>query len=351
MKLVHYDLFAGIGGFSLALDTIFHEQKNEHIFCEWEEFPTAILKKHWPDGTYYGDIADLIADTNDTRSRTPENEDNQNGTQSDIERKGQSLHRTGRHDSVILTGGFPCQPFSQAGRRAGTSDDRYKWPDMFSVIRNVRPDWIIAENVRGLVTWNDGMVLETVCADLESEGYEVQPFIIPAVAIGAPHRRDRVWIIANTLNGRQRREEQGSPQPQDSLPQEHRKEDSTPREFERADSNREAIQLTPNPRQQHGQSGNSERVEANQTIGTTSSTHHERQGKYDWSTDWREVALATCHDGVDDGLSRKLDGATLRGKVVNEISANQHRKERLKACGNAIVPQVAMEIFKAIKNI
>lgn len=160
---------------------------------------------------------------------------------------------------------------------------------MFAVIKNVRPDWVIAENVRGLVTWNDGMVLETVCADLESKGYEVQPLIIPAVAVGAPHRRDRVWIIAN--NRRERWNDRGN----------------------------ESVRPTrKKPKQQDCSNGSST-----------------------WNQDWREVAFATCHDGVDDGLPRWMDGTT--------ISAAKHRKERLKACGNAIVPQVAMEIFKSLR--
>lgn len=97
----------------------------------------------------------------------------------------------------LLTGGFPCQPFSQAGRRRGTADDRYLWPEMLRVIQLTKPTWIIGENVGGFVTWNEGMVLEQVCLDLESENYEVQTFVIPAVSVNAPHRRDRVWIVAN----------------------------------------------------------------------------------------------------------------------------------------------------------
>ena len=198
---------------------------------------------------------------------------------------------------TILTGGFPCQPFSQAGRRKGTSDDRYKWPEMFEVIKNIRPDWVVAENVRGLASWNDGMVLETVCTDLENQDYEVRPYIIPACSVGAPHKRERIWIVANLrcTNEQQRSE-------------------------------------TVRPKRILSES------EDSKCFG----------GK--WDRDWREVALATCYDGVDDGLPRKLDGATYRGKTTNHISSAQHRKERLKACGNAIVPQVAMQIFKAIKE-
>lgn len=286
LLIKHYDLFAGIGGFSYALDTIFYEQKNEHIFCEWEAFPTAVLKKHWPEATYYGDIADLVADT-DSQRREGERKQNEGRR-----RLPSGAVSDQKQEMVILTGGFPCQPFSHAGRRKGTADDRYKWPEMFAVIRNVKPDWVIAENVRGLTTWNDGMVLETVCADLESEGYEVRPYIIPACSVGAPHRRERVWIVA--YNGRKRWQQRRESKPK------------------------------------------------------WSSGNDKRQG---WATsDWREVALATCHDGVDDGLPRKLDGATYRGKRTDWISAAQHRKERLKACGNAIVPQVAMEIFQSIKS-
>lgn len=289
MNVTHYDLFAGIGGFSYALDTIFKEHEINHIFCEWEAFPTAVLKKHWPDATYYGDIADLVADTR----------------RAGLEEAGseQQAAGSGRGNITMLTGGFPCQPFSHAGRRQGTADDRYQWPNMFEVIRNVRPDWIIAENVRGLATWNEGMVLETVCADLESEGYEVQPLIIPAVAIGAPHKRDRVWIVANR-HSRQKHTEHQRPS----------------RLSEQQGSALEAGPETPRPADRQSSD--------NYNGGRT------------WSADWREVALTTCHDGVDDGLPRWMDGAT--------ISAAKHRQERLKACGNAIVPQVAMEIFSAI---
>ena len=198
MNITHYDLFAGIGGFSLALEEVFNEAKINHIFCEWAEFPAAALKKHWPDGIFYGDIAGLVADTDSQRHKS---------SVAETEAEGRSNLCSGaRGDEnetlTILTGGFPCQPFSHAGRRKGTADDRYQWPNMFRVIQNVKPDWVIAENVRGLVTWNDGMVLEQVCVDLESEGYEVQPFIIPACAVNAPHRRDRIWIIANCANSR-----------------------------------------------------------------------------------------------------------------------------------------------------
>ena len=339
--LFHYDLFAGIGGFSLALDTIFYEQEIEHIFCEWEAFPTAVLKKHWPDATYYGDIADLVADTERTR-RQRELRDTK-GQHRLCDRSGED------QDITILTGGFPCQPFSHAGRRKGTSDDRYKWPEMFRVIQNVRPDWVIAENVRGLVTWNEGMVLETVCADLESEGYEVQPIIIPAVAIGAPHRRDRVWIIAHATSKRRNNGEYNREERQILHNQNRDAKENKPERSGRKCGLGKIGADVANPRQQLREQRSGEGVEADTTIRATSSETNQREHQYTWADDWREVAFATCHDGVDDGLPRQMDGATLRGKRTDSISSSKHRKERLKSCGNAIVPQVAMEIFRAIK--
>jgi DNA (cytosine-5)-methyltransferase 1 len=321
----HYDLFAGIGGFSLALDTIFNDHEIKHIFCEWEAFPTAVLKKHWPDGTYYGDIADLVANTDSTRRSGFSGED-----QGRLRQFGGAVQDE-EQSMVILTGGFPCQPFSVAGRREGTADDRYKWPDMFAVIQNVQPDWVIAENVAGLnsmVQYSSGLemegkeylteqdariacekshkegqglrtgtgVLGTVVGDLEREGYSIQTFIIPAVAIGAPHRRDRVWIVAHATHADDRGDTRKLPSEDEQQTSERQKERST-----------------------------------------KPSCAGDRQ----WLQDWREVAFATCYDGVDDGIPRRMDGVT--------ISASRHRKDRLKACGNAIVPQVAMEIFKAIK--
>lgn len=305
MNITHYDLFAGIGGFSLALEEVFNEAKINHIFCEWEHFPSAVLKKHWPNGKFYGDIADLIADTNSQRYKS-------SVAESETERRSNLRSRARRDENetlTILTGGFPCQPFSHAGRRKGTADDRYQWPNMFRVIQNVKPDWIIAENVRGLVTWNDGMVLEQVCADLESEGYEVQPFIIPACAVNAPHRRDRVWIIAHRANSRVKGLQKREINPDDA---------ADARCIGRKKRSSEDIQ--------------------------PESKKPERQNSYysGWERDWREVAASTCNARMDDGLSREVDGIS--------YSFAKWRNESIKAYGNAIVPQVAMEIFRAIKR-
>ena len=152
------DLFSGIGGFSLAaswtgaIETI--------AFCEIEPFCQKVLKKHWPDVPIFSDIKELRGDD------------------------------VGTVD--ILTGGFPCQPFSCAGKQRGKADDRYLWPEMVRIIQETKPTWIISENVVGLVN----LALEDCFLDLEGEGYEVQTFIIPACSLDFPHRRNRVWIVA-----------------------------------------------------------------------------------------------------------------------------------------------------------
>lgn len=157
------DLFSGIGGFSLAAS--WTGQIETVAFCEIEPYCQKVLKKHWPDVPIHDDI------------RTLRGED------------------VGSVD--IVCGGFPCQPFSVAGKRRGKEDDRYLWPEMFRVIQETKPTWVIGENVANFVN----MALEDCVLDLEGEGYEVQPFIIPACAIGAPHRRDRVWIVAWNSTG------------------------------------------------------------------------------------------------------------------------------------------------------
>lgn len=322
--ITHYDLFAGIGGFSLALEEVFTDETIRHIFCEWEQFPTAVLKQHWPDGEYWGDIADLVAHT-----KKPGLE----GRRSVQEPPG----RPGSPYSFrIVTGGFPCQPFSAAGKRKGTDDHRYKWPEMFRVVQLTRPQWVIAENVRGLTNWSDGMVLEQVCADLESEGYEVQPFIIPAVAVGAPHRRDRVWIIAHRSN--ERRDDRGyNRQERQVLPDTQRDASQSESERQGRVSGAGSISEAPaDTRPQRRQQGVSEGVRPE----GQESKRPDREYP-DWSRDWREVAFATCNDAMDDGLPRLVDGVS--------YSRAKWRKDSLRAYGNAIVPQVAIEIFKAIK--
>lgn len=161
--MTHGSLFSGIGGFDLAAQWAGWE----NVFaCEIDPFCQKVLKYHFPNSTLYENI------------RT---------TDFTIWR--------GRID--VLSGGFPCQPFSTAGKRKGTEDDRYLWPEMLRAIREISPRWVVGENVLGIVNWNGGMVFEQVCADLEIEGYEVQPYVLPACGVGAPHQRNLVWFVAH----------------------------------------------------------------------------------------------------------------------------------------------------------
>jgi DNA (cytosine-5)-methyltransferase 1 len=165
----HGSLFSGIGGFDLASewmgwDNVFH--------CEWMEFPRKVLEYYWPDADSHIDIC-----------------------KTDFKKYANTID--------ILTGGFPCQPFSMAGKRKGTDDERYLWGEMLRAIQEIKPKYVIAENVFGITNIDGGLVFEQVCLDLEAEGYEVQPFIICAAAKNAPHRRDRCWFIAeNTMFSR-----------------------------------------------------------------------------------------------------------------------------------------------------
>ena len=158
----HGSLFSGIGGFDLAAEWMGWE----NIFhCEWNPFGQKVLSYYWPKAISYHDI-----------------------TKTDF-----TIHR-GQID--ILTGGFPCQPYSLAGKRKGKEDDRHLWPEMLRAIREIQPRWVVGENVFGLVNWNDGLVFHEVQTDLEAEGYEVFPYVLPAVSVNAPHRRDRIWFVA-----------------------------------------------------------------------------------------------------------------------------------------------------------
>lgn len=161
-KLTHLSLFSGIGGLDLAAEMAGFRTVGQ---CEWADYPTKVLEKHWPDVPRWRDIRTL------TGERFYEN--------------------TGMRTVDAISGGFPCQPFSVAGKRRGKEDDRYLWPEMLRVISELRPTWVIGENVAGIVN----MALDQVCADLENEGYTVQALIIPACAVDAPHRRDRCAII------------------------------------------------------------------------------------------------------------------------------------------------------------
>jgi len=265
----HLDLFSGIGGFALAAQEVWGDEYECVGFVEIDKYCQALLKRRFPNVKIWGDIRTVTADA----------ESGQPGVKAEQEGR----KNIGGSCCDLITGGFPCQPFSQAGKRRGTEDNRFLWPEMLRVIKDFKPRWVLAENVRGILNIEGGMVFEQVLSDLEAIGYEVQAFIIPACAVNAPHRRDRVWIVGHT------------------------KRINAQRMWEKQD----------------GQ-------EQNRLCG--------RENKV-WRKNWLEIATKLC--GVDDGFPTELDGL--------KLSKSRHRIERLKALGNAIVPQVAVEIMRGIK--
>ena len=167
----HVDLFSGLGGFALAASWAGFETR---AFCEIDPFCQKVLRKNFGDVPCFGDIRTVTAE---------------------------SLRGRGIERVDLLTGGFPCQPFSVAGKQDGKADDRYLWPEMRRVIHETRPTWVVGENVTGILD----LALDTVLSELEAEGYEVEAVIIPACAVNAPHQRDRVWILAHTASKSSRR--------------------------------------------------------------------------------------------------------------------------------------------------
>jgi DNA-cytosine methyltransferase len=167
----HGSLFSGIGGFDLAAEWAGWENR---FYCELDPFCRKVLSHYWPLAKQYENIK-----TTDFK------------------------RWAGKID--VLSGGFPCQPYSTAGQRKGKNDERHLWPEMLRAVREIKPSWVVGENVRGLLSWNEGVVFDEVQTDLEGEGYQVVPFLLPACGINAPHQRYRVWFVAHAKGNRNNR--------------------------------------------------------------------------------------------------------------------------------------------------
>jgi len=378
----HGSLFSGIGGFDLAAEWMGWE----NVFhCECNSFGQKVLKHYWPQAESFNDI-----------------------TKTDFTKYANRID--------VLTGGFPCQPYSMAGKRKGKEDDRHLWPEMLRAIREIQPGWVVGENVFGLINWSGGLVFHEVQADLEAAGYEVWPYVLPACAKNAPHRRDRVWFVAHLTNPDSNGQQRGNgkyekhtgeggeyaqrnisqggeygltPDPTGELqqgyePGKYTTEGRQVLQQENGDANsKQSGTMGENgftPDTDNTGSGNELRTDGNgetenkgrggqpqpeswqdgndgistDTNGTTykTRTHGTILEQQNWEkangfinvecrNKWQNFPTQSPVCGGNDGLPRKLDGITF----------SKWRNESIKAYGNAIVPQVAFEIFKAIESV
>ena len=286
MKLKLLDLFSGIGGFSLGLEsTGFFETI---AFVEKDKFCQKVLKKNFNNIPIESEVRNVKGD---------------------------------RYAADIVCGGFPCQPFSVAGKRKGTDDDRYLWDETIRIVRECKPRWFIGENVEGIINIQEGVVLRQVCDDLEKEGFEVQCLVIPASGIGAWHQRKRVWIIAHSNSNRDRHEITGSNGEEKEIQREHRKKNSTTWKFIRTDTNEDVPNTNSKGSQGYGVSTN---METKQRQVSSKNSIEEQQT-------WWEAQSSLCRNV--NGISYELD---------------KDRANRIKSLGNSIVPLIARELGLAI---
>jgi DNA (cytosine-5)-methyltransferase 1 len=351
--MMHISLFSGIGGFELAAEWA---GWRNIASCEINEFGRKVLEHYWPDAYHHDDIHTFTYERlNDELTR----------------RYGAGW----RSDDIILTGGFPCQPYSAAGKRQGKEDDRHLWPQMLRVIREVRPKWVVGENVLGLVNWNGGLVFDEVQADLEAEGYQIQPYVLPAAGVGAPHRRDRVWFVAYASShghqsgrlGEDRRTKgqgesiedkrerlwndskgNGESGPTPDTESVGRRRGRGKTSDKRQDIVRESgdkrsvpFGITPNTERWRRRlwASNNKRATTRE-VDASGNEAEVRAQQFQRTPTWHNFPTQSPVRGRNDGLPGGLDG----------ITVSKWRNESIKAYGNAIVPQVAYQIFKAIQQ-
>ena len=283
--MTHGSLFSGIGGFDLASEWLGWENK---FHCEWNEFGQKVLHHYWPDAEQFTDI-----------------------------KKSNFTKYANRID--VLTGGFPCQPYSSAGKRLGKEDDRHLWPEMLRAIREIQPRWVVGENVRGLTNWNGGVVFDEVQADLEAEGYEITPFLLPACAVNAPHRRDRIWFVAHSnLYGSKQR--------------------NSNNEVNTSEGRINAFCNT-NESNGNGDVADTKDIRREDAL-ENGEMERGRFGQPYQRNAWDSFPSVSPICNGNDGISDRLDSITFP----------KWRNESIKAGGNAIVPQVVYQIFKAIQE-
>jgi len=336
MKLKLLDLFSGIGGFSLGLESTGYFETI--AFVEKDKFCQQVLKKNFKNIPIESEVRNVKGD---------------------------------RYAADIITGGFPCQPFSVAGKRRGTDDDRYLWDETIRIIRECKPRWFIGENVEGIINIQEGVVLRQVQDDLEKEGFQVQCIVIPASGIGAWHQRKRVWIVAHSNSNRDKYEIKGSNGEEKEIQREYREKDNTTGKPFRADTNvpntnsgmrgRWGTEQSSGTNQEwrfctekekqtqhdirskaigcdaiHGEDVSNSNIEGLEGHELQSDNEQQRQKtSTDSSTEeqhtWWKAQSSLC--GVPNGISYELD---------------KSRANRIKSLGNSIVPLIARELGVAI---
>ena len=319
--LKHLDLFSGIGGFSLGLESA--GLVETVAFCDFDKYCQQVLNKNFPNVPVYGDVKELNHD---------------------------KLRADGINQIDIITGGYPCQPFSVAGRKKGEQDPRHVWPEMFRLIKELRPTWVIGENVGGHIK----LGLDTVLENLESEGYSARTFSISASSVGANHKRERVWIVGYSTNNR-RNESTSDSQTRRAFGQ---SEEGGMRQLERTsdvENSRRSIGREQSPRNSEG-------------IGLWSFETSE------WSTDTNQITRSSegaetmadtnckrgccgktgCKNAEDVGQSSRGEETLGWWDVEPDVGRVAHgvskRVDRLKCLGNSVVPQIPYVIGLAIKE-
>lgn len=308
----HLSLFSGIGGLDLAAEWA---GMSTVAFCERDPFCQKVLAKHWPTVPIFGDIHELTS---------------------------QSLRDRGVERIDIISGGFPCQPFSHAGEQRGKEDDRYLWPQMLRVIKECKPAWVVGENVTGIID----LALDDVLVSLEGEGYEVRPIVFPASAVGAWHQRQRVFIVAHTNSSRQSQQE-GPEQEQRQWTRDGNQNVAHAgcsdgigrRERERsgkANNGDTATDRWPATKETEGLRFTIPNADSASWQGRSPTTGRDGEGLTGWTT------TPTGGEWISEPAV---------GRVVNGIPRGLDIGKRLKALGNAVVPQQAYPIFKTIMDI
>ena len=308
MKLKHLDLFSGIGGFSLGLEATGYF--DTVAFCDYDSYCQKVLRKHWPWVTIYDDVKEL---------------------------NSERLQANGHNKIDIITGGYPCQPFSIAGRQKGEQDSRHVWPEMFRLVKELRPTWVIGENVSGHIK----LGLDTVLENLESEGYSARAFSISASSIGAVHQRERVWILAHSGCTQHEGSFFGS-QDED----ETRKE--TTNKFERSSetsyfdvADTEGIVSNGREHRQHTEERNTEGLARRESSNVANTDIEGLEGR------WSQCELREGQEEGKIGWSQWWESEPSVGRVAHGVPK---RVDRLKSLGNSLVPMIPYYIGMTIKK-